>query len=274
MLAFPPAAEAKKLNVVTSTTDMAALAQEVGGDKINGRVHRQGLSGPALRGSQAQLPAQAAKGGPADRGRAATGNRLAAAADHAERQSAHPGGRGRAIWTPRSSPRSWRSPGDRSRAPWATCIRWAIRTTGWIPITAAASREASRNKLGEMRPRRRRIFQQRFQDFDQPPDRRREELGRRHEAVQADGRWLPITAPGPTSPSTSAWRWSATSSPGRAFRPRPAHTLEIIQLMKRDNVKVVAGRTLLRSEDPDQHRQRHRSARWWCCCPRWEARKR
>ncbi len=33
-LAFPLGAAAKKLNVVTSTTDMAALTQEVGGDKV------------------------------------------------------------------------------------------------------------------------------------------------------------------------------------------------------------------------------------------------
>jgi len=32
---LPPTAAAKKLNVVTSTTDMAALTQEVGGDKVN-----------------------------------------------------------------------------------------------------------------------------------------------------------------------------------------------------------------------------------------------
>jgi zinc/manganese transport system substrate-binding protein len=34
MLALPIEANAKKLNVVTSTTDMAALTQEVGGDKV------------------------------------------------------------------------------------------------------------------------------------------------------------------------------------------------------------------------------------------------
>src|SRR6202521_52348 len=34
-LLSPIAAEAKKLNVVTSTTDLAALTQEVGGDKVN-----------------------------------------------------------------------------------------------------------------------------------------------------------------------------------------------------------------------------------------------
>ena len=35
LLLFPTLASAKKLNVVTSTTDMAALAQEVGGDRIS-----------------------------------------------------------------------------------------------------------------------------------------------------------------------------------------------------------------------------------------------
>src|SRR6202165_5614270 len=34
MLALPIEANARKLNVVTSTTDMAALTQEVGGDKV------------------------------------------------------------------------------------------------------------------------------------------------------------------------------------------------------------------------------------------------
>src|SRR5256885_16796792 len=34
-LLFPSLAAAKRLNVVTSTTDLAALAQEVGGDRIN-----------------------------------------------------------------------------------------------------------------------------------------------------------------------------------------------------------------------------------------------
>src|SRR5215472_17932803 len=35
LLVSPQLAAAKKLNVVTSTTDLAAFAQEIGGDKIN-----------------------------------------------------------------------------------------------------------------------------------------------------------------------------------------------------------------------------------------------
>src|SRR5205809_282035 len=43
---LPPAAQAKKLNVVTSTTDMAALTQEVGGDKISVESLAKGYQDP------------------------------------------------------------------------------------------------------------------------------------------------------------------------------------------------------------------------------------
>lgn len=42
----PPTAAAKKLNVVTATTDMAALTQEVGGDKINVESMAKGYQDP------------------------------------------------------------------------------------------------------------------------------------------------------------------------------------------------------------------------------------
>ena len=45
-LLFAPSAEAKKLNVVTSTTDMAALAQEVGGDRISVESIAKGYQDP------------------------------------------------------------------------------------------------------------------------------------------------------------------------------------------------------------------------------------
>src|SRR5947199_358494 len=43
---LPPAAQAKKLHVVTSTTDMAALTQEVGGDKISVESIAKGYQDP------------------------------------------------------------------------------------------------------------------------------------------------------------------------------------------------------------------------------------
>src|SRR5438270_10791762 len=45
-LLFPSLAAAKKLNVVTSTTDLAALTQEVGGDKINVESIAKGYQDP------------------------------------------------------------------------------------------------------------------------------------------------------------------------------------------------------------------------------------
>jgi zinc/manganese transport system substrate-binding protein len=46
LVAFAPAVQAKKLNVIASTTDMAALAQEVGGDKINIEALGKGYQDP------------------------------------------------------------------------------------------------------------------------------------------------------------------------------------------------------------------------------------
>ena len=46
VLFTPTAAEAKKLNVVTATTDLAALTQEVGGDKVNVESIAKGYQDP------------------------------------------------------------------------------------------------------------------------------------------------------------------------------------------------------------------------------------
>src|SRR3954470_23018632 len=46
ILLFPSFAAAKKLNVVTSTTDLAALTQEVGGDKVNVEAIAKGYQDP------------------------------------------------------------------------------------------------------------------------------------------------------------------------------------------------------------------------------------
>jgi len=46
LLVFPYAAEAKKLSVVTATTDLAALAQEVGGDKVQVESIAKGYQDP------------------------------------------------------------------------------------------------------------------------------------------------------------------------------------------------------------------------------------
>ena len=45
-LSLSHTAEAKKLNVVTATTDMAALAQEVGGDRVSVESIAKGYQDP------------------------------------------------------------------------------------------------------------------------------------------------------------------------------------------------------------------------------------
>src|SRR6202171_3572168 len=45
-LFFPSMAAAKKLNVITATTDLASLAQEIGGDKINVESMAKGYQDP------------------------------------------------------------------------------------------------------------------------------------------------------------------------------------------------------------------------------------
>src|SRR5438309_4412613 len=46
LLAFMPEAQAKKLNVMTSTTDLAALTKEVGGDKVDVEAVAKGYQDP------------------------------------------------------------------------------------------------------------------------------------------------------------------------------------------------------------------------------------
>src|SRR5438046_10513576 len=43
---LPTGAEAKRLNIMTATTDMAALTQEVGGDKVNVEALAKGYQDP------------------------------------------------------------------------------------------------------------------------------------------------------------------------------------------------------------------------------------
>ena len=81
------------LKVVTTTEDSASLAREVGGDKVIGRGHRPRLPGSALRRAQTQLHPQAVTRRSADRRRPRAGDRLAAAAAHAEPQREDPAGR-------------------------------------------------------------------------------------------------------------------------------------------------------------------------------------
>ena len=162
----PTAAAAKKLNVVTSTADMAALAQEVGGDRINVESIAKGLPGPALCRSQAQLSVEAASGRLIDQRRIAAGNRVAAAADHSKRKSENPGGGTRLSGRFAVLPKSWKySQGTVTRA------EGDVHPLGnphyWLdPDNGRRIARGIAGKLADLDPGDAAYFQQRFQDFD------------------------------------------------------------------------------------------------------------
>ncbi len=184
----------------------------------HGRSHRQGLPGPALRRSQAQLPAQAEKRGPADLRRAATGDRLAAAADHPVRQSAHPGGSARLSRRlavrrdPRPPHRAGHARHGRRPSPGQPAL--LARSQQRPPRRPRHRPEAGRDGHG-----RQPVFPAALPGFRPPPHRRREELGRADGALQRTQSRRPITPRGRISRNISACRWSVTSSRGPASRP-------------------------------------------------------
>ncbi len=249
-----------KLNVMTTTEDLARIAREVGGDKINGRVDRKGLPGSSFRRGEAQLHPQAAEGGSADRRRPRARNRLAAAAHAAEPQRQDPAGRAglsRRV-AERADPRDSRR--VRSRAPWATCTRSATRITGSIRRTASASRRRSPTSSSNCGPATRRIFDQRLADFDAAPRRRREALARDDGALQGhEGRHL--------SPVVSEFRRALRPRHHRLRRTEAWHSADAAAHARSDQRdeaaerEARAGRAVLRPEDAEFDRSRDGRAR-------------
>jgi zinc/manganese transport system substrate-binding protein len=234
-LAF--AGQAKKLNIVTTTTDMAALAQEVGGDKINIESIARGYQDPhfveakpsfLLRLRQADLlisvglqleigwlPPLVTQCGNRRIQTGAPG--YVEASQFAEILEIPQGQVTRAEGDvhPLGNPHYWLDP-DNGR-------RIARGIAG---------------KLAELDPGNAAYFQQRFQDFD-----------RRLSA--AIPKWDALMKPFRGQKIVTYHR-SFTSfakhfglevigyvEPRPGIPPSPGHTIELIQLMKRENCKVV-----------------------------------
>jgi len=236
-LAFPPASLAKKLNVVTSTTDMAALAQEVGGGKITVEALAKGYQDPhfveakpsfllKLRnadllisvGLQLEigwLPPLVTQCGNSRIQVGAPG--YLDASQFAEILDIPTGQITRAMGDvhPLGNPHYWLDPNNGRR------IARGIA-----------------QKLGEMDPPDSQYFQQRFQDFD----RRLSAAEKNWDAEMAPYKGRKVVTYH-TSWSNFARHFCLQVvgyiEPRPGIPPTPAHTLEIIQLMKRDNIKVV-----------------------------------
>lgn len=235
--AFPPASEAKKLNVVTSTTDMAALAQEVGGDKITVEAIARGYQDPhfveakpsfllklknadllisvGLQLEIGWLPPLVTQSGNPRIQVGAPG--YLDASQFAEILDLPTGQVTRAMGNvhPLGNPHYWLDPDNGRRVA-----------------------RGIAQKLGEMDTADSQYFQQRFQDFDK-------------RLTAAEKNWDAQMAPYKgRKVVTYHTSWSNFAKhfglqvvgyiePRPGIPPTPAHTIEIIQLIKRDNVKVV-----------------------------------
>jgi zinc/manganese transport system substrate-binding protein len=233
----PTLAHAKKLNVMTSTTDMAALTQEVGGDKVNVDSIAKGYQDPhfveakpsfLLKLRQADLlisvglqleigwlpPLITQSGNP--RIQVGAGGYLDAS-QFAQILEIPQGTVTRAEGDvhPLGNPHYWLDP-DNGR-------RIAKGIAG---------------KLGDLDPGDAAYFQQRFQDFDK----------RLSAAEQKwDGEMKPYRGRKVVTYHRSFPNFAqhfgldviGYVEPRPGIPPTPSHTLELIQLMKRENAKVV-----------------------------------
>jgi zinc/manganese transport system substrate-binding protein len=248
-LISPATASAKKLNVVTATTDLAALAQEVGGDKINVEAIAKGYQDPhfveakpsfLLRLRQADLlvvvglqleigwlPPLITQSG---NSRIQVGaNGYLDASQFSAILEIPQGSITRAMGDvhPLGNPHYWLDP-DNGR-------RVAKGIAG---------------KLGEMDPEDAAYFQQRFQDFDR-------------RLTEADKKWLADMKPfrgrkvityhnsAPNFAKHFGLNVVGFVEPRPGIPPTPSHTLDVINMMKRDNVKVIMVEPYFDRKTPD-----------------------
>jgi len=234
---LPTAAAAKKLNVVTATTDMAALAQEVGGDRISVESIAKGYQDPhfveakpsfLLKLRQADVlivvglqleigwlpPLITQSGNPRVQVGAAG---YLDASQFAEILEIPTGVVTRAMGDvhPLGNPHYWLAPDNGRRV-----------ARGFA------------QKFGDLDPEDAAYFQQRFQDFDK-------------RLTAAEQRWDAEMAPY-RGRKVVTYHNSATNfakhfhldvigyvEPRPGIPPTPSHTIELIGLMKRENCKLV-----------------------------------
>lgn len=245
----PSRAAAKKLNVITATTDLAALAQEVGGDKINVESLAKGYQDPhfveakpsfllklqradllVIVGLQLEigwLPPLITQCGNA---RIQVGaNGYLDASQFAEILEIPQGAITRAMGDvhPLGNPHYWLDP-DNGR-------RVAKGIAG---------------KLGEMDPQDAAYFQQRDQDFER-------------RLADADKKWLATMAPYrgrkvvtyhnslPNFAKHFGLNVVGFVEPRPGIPPTPSHTLEVINMMKRDHVKIIMVEPYFDRKTPD-----------------------
>jgi zinc/manganese transport system substrate-binding protein len=245
----PSLAAAKKLNVITATTDLASLAQEVGGDKINVESMAKGYQDPhfveakpsfLLKLRQADLlvivglqleigwlPPLIAQSG---NSRIQVGaNGYLDASQFAEILEIPQGSITRAMGDvhPLGNPHYWLDPDNGRR----------------VAKGIAA-------KLGEMDPQDAAYFLQRDQDFE----RRLAEADKKWQADMKPFHGRKVITYHNSAPNFAHHFGLGVVGfvePRPGIPPTPSHTLDVINMMKRDHVKVIMVEPYFDRKTPD-----------------------
>ena len=245
----PSVVAAKKLNVITATTDLASLAQEVGGDKINVESMAKGYQDPhfveakpsfllklqradllVVVGLQLEigwLPPLITQSG---NSRIQVGaNGYLDASQFAEILEIPQGSITRAMGDvhPLGNPHYWLDP-DNGR-------RVAKGIAG---------------KLGEMDPEDAAYFQQRDQDFE----RRLAEADKKWQADMKPFHGRKVITYHNSAPNFAhhfGLNVVGFVEPRPGIPPTPSHTLDVINMMKRDHVKVIMVEPYFDRKTPD-----------------------
>ena len=230
-------AEAKKLNVITATTDLAALAQEVGGDKIDVESIAKGYQDPHFVEAKPSfllklrhadllvvvgldleigwLPPLITQSGNPKIQPASSGYLDASQFAEILEKPEGPVSRAMGDVHPLGNPHYWLDPDNGRR------------------IAKGIS-----NRLAEMDPSDAAYFQQRFQDFD----KRLTAAEQNWDAQMKTYRGRKIVTYHKSWPNFAkhfGLDVVGYIEPRPGIPPTPGHTIDLIQQMKRDNVKVI-----------------------------------
>jgi zinc/manganese transport system substrate-binding protein len=232
-----PAHAAKKLNVITATTDLASLAQEVGGDKIDVEAIAKGYQDPHFVEAKPSfllklrhadllvvvgldleigwLPPLITQSGNPHIQPASAG--YLDASQFAEILEKPQGAVSRAMGDvhPLGNPHYWLDPENGRR------------------IAKGIS-----NKLAEMDPPNASYYQQRFQDFDKRLTAAEQNWDAQMKAYRGR-KVVTYHKSWPNFAKHFGLDVVGYIEPRPGIPPTPGHTIELIQQMKRDNVKII-----------------------------------
>lgn len=246
---LPAPAQAKKLNVVTATTDMAALAQEVGGDRVSVESIAKGYQDPHFVEAK---PSFLLKLRNADL--------LISVGLQLEIGWLPP------LITQSGNPRiQVGAPGYLDASQFAAILDIptgpVTRAMGdvhplgnphyWLdPDNGRRIARGIANKLAQMQPDDAAYFQQRFQDFDKrlsAAEKNWEEQMkpfRGRKIVSYHNSW-------PNFAKHFGLQVVGYVEPRPGIPPSPGHTLQLIQMMRRENVKVLLMEPYFDSKTPN-----------------------